>query len=163
MARLTTVMESVPRVFLACRKQVRNPYSLALDQAASVLYIGTAKSTGCPTGTPPCQRIARLDLSTGVITTLLSTFPYNSPRQPYISGMAVAPSRVSLLFSDSSNSLVASVSLSPPFDVAVLAGKPTNYTFNGDGITATSAQLNNPQGLAVDLAGNIYIVILGSE
>jgi len=29
--------------------------------------------------------------------------------------------------------------------------------YNGDGIMATTAQLNNPQGVAVDAAGNVYV------
>lgn len=34
--------------------------------------------------------------------------------------------------------------------------------FNGDGIAATTAQLNNPSGIAVDLAGNLYIADTGN-
>ncbi len=42
--------------------------------------------------------------------------------------------------------------------ITTVAGKPSlGAGYNGDGVPATSAQLNNPFGVAVDIAGNIYI------
>jgi sugar lactone lactonase YvrE len=38
-----------------------------------------------------------------------------------------------------------------------------NYAYNGDNIPATSASLNNPQGMAFDAAGNLYIADLGNS
>ena len=40
--------------------------------------------------------------------------------------------------------------------ISTFAGTGT-AGYNGEGITATSAQLNNPLGVAADLAGNVYI------
>ena len=44
-------------------------------------------------------------------------------------------------------------------NITTIAGTGTQG-YNGDGILATTAQLNCPQGLAVDAAGNIYITDL---
>ena len=44
-------------------------------------------------------------------------------------------------------------------NISTVAGTGT-AGYNGEGIVATTALLNNPQGLAVDVAGNIYITDL---
>jgi RHS repeat-associated protein len=47
------------------------------------------------------------------------------------------------------------------YTVAGLVNGP--YAYNGDNIPATSAELNNPQGLAVDQFGNLYIADTGNN
>ena len=44
--------------------------------------------------------------------------------------------------------------------ITTIAGTGT-AGYNGDGIAATTAQLNGVQGLALDAAGNIYIGDIG--
>ena len=41
--------------------------------------------------------------------------------------------------------------------ITTVAGNSNVYSYNGDGIAATSAYLSSPTGLAVDASGNIYI------
>jgi len=45
--------------------------------------------------------------------------------------------------------------------ITIIAGTPT-AGYNGDGIAATSAQLNTPLGIAIDDLGNIYIADAGN-
>ena len=65
-----------------------------------------------------------------------------------------------LYISDFSNNRVRKVSASGT--ITTVAG--TGMTgYSGDGGTATNAQLTNPEGLAVDFAGNLYIADSGNN
>jgi uncharacterized protein (TIGR03437 family) len=63
-------------------------------------------------------------------------------------------------FSDSGNNLVRKISTSGIITTAVGNGVAG---FAGDGNAPTSAALRNPQGLAVDAAGNLYIADTGNN
>jgi hypothetical protein len=53
---------------------------------------------------------------------------------------------------------IAGVANIPGGDIATVAGMgPTMAGYNGDGIAATSAELNGPTGVALDSSNNIYI------
>jgi len=47
--------------------------------------------------------------------------------------------------------------ITPTGTVSIVAGVPFTYGYNGDGIPATTAQLNSPISVAVDNSGNILI------
>lgn len=47
--------------------------------------------------------------------------------------------------------------ITPAGVVSIVAGVPFTYGYNGDGILATTADLNTPVGVAVDSSGNIFI------
>jgi len=68
-------------------------------------------------------------------------------------GVAVDASG-NLYIADAANSRIRKVSTSGI--ITTVAGS-TTFGFSGDGGPATSAQLNAPEAVAVDLAGNIYI------
>jgi sugar lactone lactonase YvrE len=52
--------------------------------------------------------------------------------------------------------------VSPDGIITTIAGTGTNG-YNGDNILSTAAQLNNPQEVAVDAIGNVYIADLGNR
>lgn len=61
-----------------------------------------------------------------------------------------------LYIADSSNNAIRKVSPAGIISSVVGAGS-TSFGFSGDGGPASSAQINDPQSVAVDVAGNLYI------
>ncbi len=62
---------------------------------------------------------------------------------------------------DSHNHAIRKVSVSTGI-ITTIAGTGTGG-YNGDGIAATAAQINDPQQVALDDSGNIYIADYGNE
>lgn len=107
------------------------------------------------------ERIRKID-STGTITTFagVGQSGYQGDGGPalqaYISvpqGLRFDPSG-NLVFADSNNNAIRSIN--PQGVITTLAGTGT-AGYNGDGISATQAQLNRPTDVAFDTAGNLYI------
>jgi sugar lactone lactonase YvrE len=74
--------------------------------------------------------------------------------------VAIDPSG-NLIISDSGNHAVRRVAASTGI-ITTIAGTGL-AGFSGDGSTATNAQLDDPQGIALDAAGNIYIADAGNN
>jgi myo-inositol-hexaphosphate 3-phosphohydrolase len=101
--------------------------------------------------------------STGIITTVAGTGgvsgfsgdggPATSARMRAPRTMA-ADSAGNLYITDTENHRVRKVDTTGK--ITTIAGTGT-AGYNGDGIQATAAMLNNPHGVAVDGAGNVYI------
>ena len=99
----------------------------------------------------------------GIITTVAGTgsWGYSGDGGPATSARLNYPYSVAtdgagnLYIADSGNSCVRKVS--PGGIITTVAGIDGYWGYSGDGGPATSAQLNQPAGLAVDGSGNLYI------
>jgi hypothetical protein len=116
------------------------------------------------------NRIRKVSASTGLISTVAGngTQGYNgdgiaatSAELIQISGVAL-DSAGNIYIADAGDNRIRKVSASTGLISTVAGYGPVNSVnahggYNGDGIAATSAELNLPSGVAVDSAGNIYI------
>ncbi len=131
----------------ATSAQLSGVQGVALD-AAGNLYIADNSS-----------HIRRV--SDGIITTIAGNGIYNySGEGPVATSQLGGPRKVAL---DSSGNLYIAESnnnrirkITPGGTVSTVAGNGI-CCYSGDGGPATSAQFNQPQGVAVDASGNIYI------
>jgi uncharacterized protein (TIGR03437 family) len=105
--------------------------------SAPVYQVQTVAGIGCPTGSGTA-----------------ATAPIGTSN-----GIAVDAAG-NIYFSDTDNHLVRKVNTSG--QISTLAGTCT-AGFSGDGGPAAAAQLNQPYGVAVDTAGNVYIADYGNS
>jgi sugar lactone lactonase YvrE len=132
----------------ATSAQLSNPYGLALDPSGN-LYIADSSNN-----------VVR-KVSNGVIAIVAGngTQGFSGDNGPATSAQLASPAGIAidsagnLYIADSLNNLVRKVSNGV---ITTVAGNGTPG-FGGDGGPATSAQLYAPSGIAVDLAGNLYI------
>jgi RHS repeat-associated protein len=132
------------------------PSGVALDSAGN-LYIADENS------------IRKVTASTGIITTVAgSGLPgYSGDGGPATSALLWAPEAVAvdsagnLYIADTVNNLIRKVTASTGI-ITTVAGNGT-AGYSGDGVAATSTELNYPYGVALDSAGNIYIADAGNN
>jgi sugar lactone lactonase YvrE len=138
----------------ATSAQLANPEGVAVD-AIGDLYIADTSN----------NRIRKV--SNGVITTVVGN---GSPGYSGDGGQAdiaqvnnptgiAVDAAGNFYIADSRNNRIRKVSNGV---ITTIAGKGTEG-YSGDGGSATSAQLNNPLGVAVDSAGNVYITDFGND
>ncbi|MDE0105484.1 MAG: hypothetical protein OXN89_24165 [Bryobacterales bacterium] len=134
----------------ATAAQIRSPLSLALD-AVGNLFIADAGNFRVRTVDPR-----------GVITTVAGTGnpgrsgdggPATAARLTFLRGLAVDATG-NLFIADTTNRRVRRVDTSGRITTVAGTG---NGRFGGDGGPAASARLFDPQGVALDTAGNIYL------
>ena len=136
----------------AVNAQLNYPQAVAVDKLGENLYVAE----------PDSYRIRLIVRSTGIITTFAgSTYGYSGDggmatnariSNPY--GVAVDVSN-NVYIVDYDNNDVRLVTKSTNI-ITTIAGTGTRG-YSGDGAAATSAQLFAPNGLCVDLFGNLYI------
>ena len=124
------------------------PWGVAVDTSGNV-YIADRDN----------HRVRRVDAATGVITTVAGGFvgdggPATSSSLNSPAGIALDASG-NLYIADSAHHRVRLVD-GATGTITTVAGT-TSTGFSGDGGPATTANLNSPQGVAVDGSGNLYI------
>ena len=137
---------------LATLAQISNPSDLTFDSNGDLYFTDRTN-----------RRVRKITTSTGIISTVAGTGTagYNGDGIPATSATLDFPNTVifdaggNMLIADWGNARVRKVDKVTGL-ISTIAGTGTGG-YNGDGILATSAQLNTPTGLALDNAGNIYI------
>jgi sugar lactone lactonase YvrE len=131
---------------------VKDPFAVAVDGQGNVYIADTWN-----------HRIRKVAASTGIITTIAGTGTagYNADGIVATTAKLNGPLGVAIdgsgnvFIADTSNHRIRKVTVSTGI-ITTVAGTGT-MGHNGDGITATSAQLNNPNDIGIDGSGNIYI------
>ncbi|MEO6540212.1 MAG: NHL repeat-containing protein, partial [Ferruginibacter sp.] len=136
----------------AITAQINLPNGLVFD-AAGNMYIGDLVN----------QRIRKIDVSTGFISTIAGTGTggYNGDGILAVNAQINNPTALvfdgngDLYFSDRFNHRVRKITMSLGI-ISTVAGTGTGG-FNGDGIVATTAQLNWPNNVSFDATGDLFI------
>lgn len=118
------------------------------------------------------QRVREVDAVTGIITTIAGngTYGYSGSGGPATSAMMGNPEQLvldgsgNLYIAEEGANVITKVNLSSGV-ISTVAGDGTtgpgngteNPTIEGDGGLATKARLAQPQGVALDVVGNIFI------
>ncbi len=132
--------------------QLNQPYGVAVDGASNV-YVADSQN----------DVIRKVDASTGIITTMAGNgrAGYSGDGGAATNAELNAPQGVgvdsagNLYIGDSSNNVIRKVDASTGIITTVAGNGKAGYS--GDGGSAISAQLKTPHGVAVDIAGNLYI------
>ena len=141
---------------LATAAEMRNPGQMAVDSSGNLYFVDDGNDV-----------VREVSASSGIVTTVAGGgssgadgIPATSEELTSISGLAVDSSD-NLYIAESSINVVRKVTASTG-DISTIAGNGTaGYT--GDGGAATAAELNGPQGVAVDSSGNLYIADSGNN
>ena len=136
----------------ATSAQLQYPAAVAVDASGNVYIADWAN-----------ERIRKVTASTGIITTVAGTGNrgYNGDNIPATGAELFWPFGVALdtsgnlYIADTYNQRIRKVTASTGI-ITTVAGTG-NRGYNGDNISATSAELQIPSGVALDASGNLYI------
>jgi len=140
----------------ATAASLSSPYGVAVDSAGNI-YIADRSN----------NRIRKVNTS-GIISTVAGNgaLGYSGDGGAATAAQLSSPHRVTvdssgnIYIADTGNYRIRKVNTSGI--ISTVAGNGTQG-YSGDGGAATAAQINNPYGVAVDSAGNIYIADNGNK
>jgi sugar lactone lactonase YvrE len=140
----------------ATSAQLSGPRGIAIDAAGNILISDFSNT-----------RLRMISKKTGVITTIAGTgvYGYSGDHGPATSAQLNGPSGIAIdatgniLITDLFNFRVRMISNGI---ITTIAGTGVQG-YSGDNGPATSAQLYNPNGIAIDLSGNILITDAGNN
>ncbi len=143
---------------LATKAALFLPFGITVD-AAGNLFIADTYNT----------RIRKVDATTGIINTIVGngTLGYSGDGGPALSAALNHPSSVALdsagyvYIADTGNNVVRRYDPNTKIVLTVAGTGAGGYS--GDGGAATAATLQSPNGLSVDLSGNLFIADTGNN
>jgi sugar lactone lactonase YvrE len=140
---------------VAANAILTHPFALALDGAGNLYFTDWGEET-----------VRMIGVNSGVLTTVAGNYQagsgYGGDQGPATAAQLNNPLGVAVdsadnvYIADAANDAIRKVTVSTGI-ITTVAGVPQTAGYAGDGAAATSANLNNPQGIAVDAAGNLYI------
>ena len=141
----------------ASSAQLNAPSAVALD-AAGNLYIADTSN----------NRIRKIDAKSGVISTIAGTggFGGSGDTGPAVAAQLNQPGGVALdaagnvYIADSGNNTIRRIDAGTAV-ITTIAGDGVGL-YGGDNGPAAAAEINNPQHVAVDGAGNVYVLDFGN-
>ena len=137
---------------LATSATLNRPFGVAVDRAGNIYISDNGNSV-----------IRRVDASTGIITTVAGTGTAGysgdgalatAARLHYNFGLTTDTAG-NLFIADQFNQRIRKITVATGIITTVAGTGVTPY--NGDGIPATTANLNNPTNICFDARGNLYI------
>jgi hypothetical protein len=147
---ISTVAGGGPNNLTTLSASIGNPVSIVFDTLGNT-YISDGTS----------NHVFKVD-TTGNLTVVAGNGAagYSGDGGPATSATLNNPEGISvdgsgnLFIADTDNCVIREVSAG---NITTVAGKPGSCGYSGDGASATSAQLDDPYGVFVDVSGNIYI------